>query len=138
MLKTLRDADIVPLGIGYYTAAEAARLLKTPPRKISRWLGGYSYRDAAGQKLQAAPLWRPQLPKLGDGLEIGFRDLIELRFVLAFLRQNIPLNVIRRCLENARVLVGEERPFSTHRFRTDGNSIFLESMREALATNPGE
>jgi uncharacterized protein (DUF433 family) len=138
MLKTIRDADIVPLGIGYYTAAEAARLLKTPSRKILRWLRGYSYLDAAGQKLQAAPLWRPQLPKLGDGLEIGFRDLIELRFVLAFLHHNVPFNVIRCCLENARVLVGEERPFSTHRFLTDGKRIFLESVREAPATNPGE
>jgi len=36
MLESLRDADVVPLGIGYYTAAEAARLLGTSPRKISR------------------------------------------------------------------------------------------------------
>ena len=48
------------------------------------------------------------------------------------------MNVIRRCLENARVLGGDERPFSTHRFLTDGKSIFLESVREALATYPGE
>jgi hypothetical protein len=137
MHASFRDADVVPLGIGYYTAVEAARLLKTSPRKISRWLGGYSYRDATGGTVEAPPLWRPQLPKLGDGLEIGFRDLVELRFVLAFLQQNVPFNVVRRCLENARVIVGEERPLSTHRFRTDGKSIFLESAREALATISG-
>jgi hypothetical protein len=130
MLKSLRDADIIPLGIGYYTAAEAARLLKTSPRNVNRWLGGYSYKDSDGETVQAAPLWRPQLPKLGDQLEIGFRDLIELRFVLAFLKRSVGLNVIRRCLENARAIIGVDYPLSTHRFRTDGKGIFLESLRE--------
>ena len=138
MQKGIREADIVPLGVGYYTIPEAARLLGTPPRNIARWLDGYSYRDADGNAVKAAPLWRTQLPRLGDALEIGFRDLIELRFVLAFLRQNVSLNVIRRCLENARAIVGEERPFSTQSFRTDGRSIFLESLREATRAAPGQ
>jgi hypothetical protein len=138
MLKNVRDADIVPIGIGCYTAAEAARLLKTSPRNISRWLGGYSYRDANGDTMRAPPLWSPQLPRLGSAMEIGFHDLIELRFVLAFLRQNVAFNVIRRCLENARAIIREERPFSTHRFRTDGKSLFLDSLREAHASIPGE
>lgn len=130
MQKSLRDADIVPIGVGYYTATEAARLLKTTPRNISRWLGGYTYKDRDGSVANAAPLWRPQLPRLGGSLEIGFRDLIELRFVLALMKHDVGLNVIRRCIDSARKIIGEERPFSTHRFRTDGNSIFLESLRE--------
>jgi len=77
------------------------------------------------------------LPKLGDVLELGFHDLIELRFVLAFLRQSVGLSVIRRCLDRARKIIGEERPFSTHRFRTDGKSIFLESLREAHVSTDG-
>jgi uncharacterized protein (DUF433 family) len=131
MLGRIREADAIQLGVGYYTAPEAARLLRTSPRNIVRWLGGYSYRSASGDRVEAPPLWRPQLPKLGDSLEIGFHDLIELRFVLAFLGHKISLNVVRRCLENARTLLRVERPLSTHRFRTDGKSIFLESVREA-------
>lgn len=134
MQKSLRDADIVPIGIGYYTAPEAARLLKTTSRTISRWLRGYSYGDADGAVVHAPPLWRPQLPPLGESLEIGFHDLIELRFVLAFLKQDVRLNVIRRCLEKAREIIGEERPFSTRRFRTDGKNIFLESLHETHGT----
>jgi uncharacterized protein (DUF433 family) len=130
MQESLRDAEIVPIGVGCYTAPEAARLLKTKPRNISRWLGGYSYKDRGGNIINVAPLWSPQLPRLVDRLEIGFRDLIKLRFVLAFMQHGVGLNVIRRCLENARKIIGPERPFSTHRFRTDGNSIFLESLRE--------
>jgi uncharacterized protein (DUF433 family) len=131
MQETLRDAEIIPLGIGYYAVPDAARLLKTDPRNIARWLGGYSYRIGDGTVVRAAPLWSPQLPRLGDSLEIGFRDLIELRFVLAFVNHGVGLNVIRHCLENARRIIGEERPFSTHRFRTDGKSIFLESLQQA-------
>ncbi len=130
MQESLRESELVPIGVGYYTAAEAARLLKTEPRNISRWLDGYSYRGRDRHIIKIAPLWRPQLPRLGDSLEIGFRDLIELRFVLAFMKRGVGLSVIRRCLDNARKIVGQERPFSTHRFRTDGNSIFLESLRE--------
>jgi uncharacterized protein (DUF433 family) len=131
MQKSLRDADIVPIGIGYYTVSEAARLLKAEPRNITRWLGGYTYKRGDGTVVRSAPLWRPQLPRIGDSLELGFHDLIELRFVLAFLRHKVGLNIVRRCLENARKIIGEERPLSTHRFRTDGKSIFLESLREA-------
>jgi uncharacterized protein (DUF433 family) len=130
MQERLHNAEIVPIGVGYYTAAEAARLLKTTPRNISRWLGGYSYKVSDGHIVETTPLWSPQLPRLGESLEIGFRDLIELRFVLAFIRHGVGLNVIRRCLDSARKIIGEERPFSTHRFRTDGKSIFLESLRE--------
>jgi len=131
MQESLGDAAIVPIGVGYYTAAEAARLLKTTPRNISRWLGGYPYKVSDGHIIETTPLWNPQLPRLGGSLEIGFRDLIELRFVLAFIRHGVGLNVIRRCLDSARKIIGEERPFSTHRFRTDGKSIFLESLHEA-------
>jgi uncharacterized protein (DUF433 family) len=126
MQKNLSIAESVPIGIGYYTVPEAAQLLKTTPRNISRWLGGYSYKISDGHRVETRPLWSPQLPRLGDSLEIGFRDLIELRFI----RHGVGLNVIRRCLESAREIIGKERPFSTHRFRTDGKSIFLESLRE--------
>ena len=134
MQKTLSAAEIVPIGIGFYTAPEAARLLKTTPRNISRWLGGYSYRKGGGAVVRAAPLWHPQVPHLGGNLELGFRDLIELRFVLAFLQHNVGLNVIRLCLEKARKIIGDDRPFSTHRFRTDGKSIFLDSLSQAEET----
>jgi len=127
------EADIVPFGVGDYTATEAARLLKTSPRTILRWLAGYRYRRADGRQATAPPLWRPQIPRLGQELEIGFHDLIELRFVLAFLSRGVALNVVRRCLENARRMLGEERPLSTHRFRTDGKSIFLDSVAEESA-----
>ena len=97
---------------------------------MRRWLGGYSYREG-GELHQVAPLWEPQLPKAEDHLEVGFRDLIELRFVSAFLNAGLGLKTIRYCLEYARQCVDSDRPFSTRRFQTDGRTIFLDSANSA-------
>ncbi len=72
------------------------------------------------------PLWRPQLPAYEQHIELGFRDLIELRFVAAFREAGLSILTIRRCLEFARSLVRDERPFSTRQFHTDGKTIFFE------------
>lgn len=120
----------VPLGIGYYTVPEASRLLRIPARNINRWLGGYAYRSESGLT-QQPPLWQPELPQAGSHIELGFRDLIELRFVAAFLTAGLGLRTIRNCLDHARECVEDDRPFSTRRFRTDGRTIFLESLRRS-------
>lgn len=120
------------LGIGFYSTSEAARLLNMPAKNIRRWLGGYSYRQN-GQVIQVEPLWTPQLPKFDDHIELGFRDLIELRFVQEFINAGLGLKTIRHCLDYARDCVNDDRPFSTRRFQTDGKTIFLES-----ATSSGD
>jgi uncharacterized protein (DUF433 family) len=124
--KTTASISIL-VGTGSYTAPEAARLLRTPARNINRWLGGYSYRRG-GKEQHVPPLWESQLSIIEEHLEIGFRDLVELRFVKAFIEAGLGLLAIRNCLEYARDLVGDERPFSSRRFRTDGKTIFMESM----------
>src|SRR5882757_3049687 len=98
---TIVRHEAVPLGIGYYSVPEAARLLGMPPRTINRWLGGYSYSNR-GMPSVMEPLWIPQLPKVDGHIELGFRDLIELRFVHAFVKAGLGLYAIRRCLAYAR------------------------------------
>lgn len=119
-----------PLDLGYYCVPEAARLLRVSAKSINRWLGGYSYRDKDGRAVTAQPLWLPEIPRFGSNLELSFRDLIELRFVTAFVSQGVGLNVIRRCLENARRILDEARPLATRKFRTDGRTIFLEALAQ--------
>jgi uncharacterized protein (DUF433 family) len=119
------------LGIGLYSAADASRLLKVPLRNIRRWLGGHTYRR--GDSLHSVPpLWEPALPRFDDHLELDFRDLIELRFVRSFVATGVGLKAVRNCLDYAREVVGSDRPFSTSRFRTDGRTIFLESLGRAV------
>jgi uncharacterized protein (DUF433 family) len=68
-------------------------------------------------------------------IELGFRDLIELRFVSAFIDAGLGILTIRQCLNHAQEIVKDERPFSTHRFQTDGKTIFFEFV-ESVAANP--
>lgn len=121
------------LGIGSYTVPEAARLLRIAPRNINRWLGGYTFAND-GEQTAMPPLWSTQLPSHDDRLELGFRDLIELRFVAAFVKAGLGLKTIRNCLDFARHQVGDERPFSTREFQTDGRTIFLDSLKSSGET----
>lgn len=117
------------LGIGLYTVGEASRLTGISPARIRRWLQGYRYRRD-GETVWADPLWHSQVEDLDDGLTLGFRDLAELRVVKALLNAGLSLQSIRRAIEAARMLVEDERPFSTTRFKTDGRSVFLEVAGE--------
>lgn len=121
---------VPPLGIGYYTSAEAGRLLDIPARNVRRWLGGYDY-TSQGTRAHVAPLWEPELASANRHIELSFRDLIELRFVRAFLGAGLGLRAVRACIDYARVLTNESHPLSTRSFRTDGKTIFLESLRES-------
>lgn len=118
------------LGVGCYSVGDAARLLRMPPLNIRRWLAGYSY-TRNGEKHRVAPLWVPDLPKFEDHIELSFRDLIELRFVHSFTEAGLGLLAIRNCLEYAREVIASDRPFLTSRFRTDGKTIFLESVTKS-------
>jgi uncharacterized protein (DUF433 family) len=123
------SSDETPIGIGYYTVPEAARLLRIRPLNIRRWLGGYRF-EQGDQTIEMPPLWKPQLPGYEHHIELGFRDLIELRFIKAFLDHGLGLKTIRHCLEYARECVEDDRPFSTRRFQTDGKTIFLDSLKD--------
>ena len=113
------------IGIGLYTAAEAEKLVKVPAHRIRRWLLGYTFAHN-GENLRSEPLWQPQLARIGREVELGFRDLMELKFVDAFAKAGVSLQAIRRALSLARKIVGDEHPFWTARFRTDGRIVFLQ------------
>ncbi|CAH0496698.1 DUF433 domain-containing protein [Novosphingobium sp. CECT 9465] len=113
-------------GVGIYTVGEAARMIDMPARNLRRWLSGY---DHDGK--HEAPLWHPQYDIEDDeSLIIGFRDLVEARIVNSLRGLRIGLPTIRRCIARARDLIGDDRPFSTRQFKTDGKSLFLEIWRD--------
>jgi uncharacterized protein (DUF433 family) len=116
------------LGIGLYTASEAAQLLNLSVAKVRRWLGGYR---AAGHEY--APVWTPQLPKLDDQLGLGFLDLMQLRVgARLVLKTDISLQALRKALLliRDRKLIDHDHPLATSRFKTDGRRIFLEIGQE--------
>lgn len=118
-------------GIGIYTAPEAARMVGMSAQTLRRWLLGYDHKDKDAQFRREPALWHPQYePEASDGVLLGFRDLVEARIVSALRRKRIGLPTIRICMDRAREIIGQERPFSTSKFRTDGKSIFLQITRD--------
>lgn len=112
-------------GIGAYTPNEAAKLLQMQPVTLRRWLYGYGY-DHEGEMRAQPPLWQPQYDLDADGPLLGFRDLVEARIVRALRKSHIGLPTIRLCINRAREMLGEDHPFSTRAFKSDGRRIFLE------------
>jgi uncharacterized protein (DUF433 family) len=127
-LKTAEAAQGL-LGVGLYTAPEAAQLIGVPVQRVRRWLTGYAYR-LKGEQAWSEPLWIPQIARSGQEVELGFRDLVELRFVASFVGAGVSVQAIRRALAIARELTGADRPFSTARFHTDGLTVFLQVARQ--------
>lgn len=118
-------------GIGIYTPPEAARMVGMGAKTLRRWLLGYEHPSGANRSRQEDPLWHPQYdPTDDDGVLLGFRDLVEARIVNALRAKHIGLQTIRVCMDRAREIVGQERPFSTSQFKTDGRTIFLEITRD--------
>jgi hypothetical protein len=113
------------IGVGTYTPAEAARLLRVPAPKIVRWLRGHVVKGKSYQ-----PLWRPEI-SLGDGRTfLGFRDLMEVRVADAFISQGLPPVRVRTAIALAREVIGQDYPLSTNQFGTDGREIFLKVVEE--------
>lgn len=113
------------VGIGLYTPTEASRLVGVPASKIIRWLKGHRFLSR-----QYRRLWTPQVD-LGDGhIYLGFRDLMEIRVANAFIARGLGPQKVRRAIEIAHSILGEERPLSTAKFRTDGLTVFLELKKQ--------
>lgn len=116
-------------GVGLYSFADAARFIGAKPRDLRRWTLGYAHKTKNGDDAFSSPLWRTQLADTNvEGL--GFKDLIEIRFVLAFRQEGVSLQVIRRTLEVARERLASPYPFTCKKFRTDGKRIFMEVIEE--------
>jgi uncharacterized protein (DUF433 family) len=108
-------------GVGIYTVPEAARITGVRPARIRRWLKGY----------ESSPrVWAPELPEVEGSLALGFRDLIEVRFVDAFRNYGVSWKTLRLAAERASEILQDSHPFSTRRFKTDGRKIFAELVSE--------
>jgi uncharacterized protein (DUF433 family) len=117
--------DAAAIDIGIYTVPQARRLTGISGARIRRWLRGYEY-GRSGARRQSSPVWHTQLAPADDQFVLGFLDLMEVRFVDAFLKAGLSLAKIRRAAQLAKELVGKDHPFSTQKFRTDGQRIFAQ------------
>lgn len=116
------------LGVGIYSIPEASRLTGVSADAIRRWLWGSRRRAADGTPVHSAPLWSPQIPVIDHSKALGFRDLIEIRFVDHFKKNGLSLRSIRGIIGAATELVEASYPLSTVRFKTDGKRVLAEVL----------
>jgi uncharacterized protein (DUF433 family) len=111
---------------GIYTIPYASRLTGVSASRMRRWLRGYRYhRDERTRSLP--PLWEGQWEPIDHHLALGFLDLMEIRFVDAFLKAGVSWTTLHRARARAKELFKVSHPFSTNRFVTDGREILLET-----------
>ncbi|MFZ1221409.1 MAG: hypothetical protein WAO00_19115 [Chthoniobacterales bacterium] len=112
------------LNAGLYTVSEAARLTRISTGKIRRWLKGYDFKS--GERVRHSDaVWQGELAPIENKLALSFRDLLELRFVDAFIRAGVSWRTMRRAHAKAQAQLKNTHPFCSNRIFTDGRSILL-------------
>jgi uncharacterized protein (DUF433 family) len=110
---------------GIYSLGDVSRLTGVSTGRIRRWPRGYRYRS--GKKTYTSPpLWQGQWRPIERCLALGFLDLIEVRFVDAFLHAGISWATMHQARARAQDVFGVSHPFCTCRFVTNGREIFVQ------------
>lgn len=112
------------LSQGIYTIPEASRLTGVSSCRIRRWLKGYDFKVKNSQH-HSNPVWQGQHPPLKGKLAVGFHDLMEIRFVEAFLAAGVSWKTMRAAHEAAKSELRDNHPFCSNRFVTDGKRILM-------------
>lgn len=125
-VESLRQSTNDPVAGGFYTVREAARLLGiAQPSKITGWLHGHKSRGRG-------PIIQRQYQPIEGAQELGFLDLIEVRFVEHFRKQGVSLQGLRRAAETARDQWKQQHPFATSstKYLTDRIEVFSKTARD--------
>ncbi|MGH7717675.1 MAG: DUF433 domain-containing protein [Steroidobacteraceae bacterium] len=132
----LMSEEVIRLGVGIYSRADAARLLGISAQRLRRWVGGYTYwlRSATNTTRRARPaLIQSDLPIVDDTLALSFVELMELRVVVRLLDLGVPLQRIRTAAGIAAKEFATQHPFASERVFTDGRQVFAAVSGEAVA-----
>ncbi len=112
------------LGLGIYSPADGARLLRVPAVSLRRWAQGYTYWDADHQaRHKSGPVTRPDLPVIRGQRALSFLELMELRVVAKLRRKGISLQQIRDAARIAREVLHTRHPFASRRIFTDRKRV---------------
>jgi uncharacterized protein (DUF433 family)/DNA-binding transcriptional MerR regulator len=117
------------LNTGLYTVPEAAKLTRVSAGKIRRWIKGYDFRSGKSLRHSEA-VWQGEIQPLENKLALSFKDLLELRFVDAFIRAGVSWRTMRRAHSKAQNELGTTHPFCSNRISTDGKNILLRQAEE--------
>src|ERR1700674_4222264 len=89
------------IGSGLYTIAEAARLTGISEGRVRRWIKGYTF-QRSGEPRTSPPVVLGEYAATDSGaIALSFVDLIEVRFVDAFLKKGVKWPVLRKAHDKA-------------------------------------
>ncbi len=126
IVRKLVKSSTDPVSGGFYTVKEAARLLNiAQPARVKDWLHGR-------KDTSTGPVLKRQYDPLSTAYEVGFWDLLEVRFVEHFRSQGISLQSLRKAAATARDVLKQQHPFalSKAQFITDRRAIFLQTAQQ--------
>ena len=107
-----------------YTFSEAARLAKTTPGTIKRWIVGTK---------TSIPLFEPAHLDERDPAVVSFVQLVEVVVASNFRRKgNVSLEVVRKAHHNARNRLGVEYPFASLKLEPLAGHIILRLRQDKL------
>lgn len=118
------------IGRGVYSVPEAERLTGIPAKRIRRWTQGYEI-TWSGLRRRSAPIVANAIAtELGGDAALDFADLIEIRFLDAFLEYGVSWKSVRTAALRAKELLNLEYPFSSRKFLTDRHTILAKLVNE--------
>lgn len=117
------------IGRGVYTVAEAARFTRIPERRLHRWTQGYQ-RVVGGRRRTLPPAIGARHREADGAPVLEFLDLIEARFLNAFLNEGVSWPTIHLAAKQAAEILHLSHPFSSQRFFTDGRAILMQLASE--------
>ncbi|MFN8636983.1 MAG: DUF433 domain-containing protein [Chloroflexota bacterium] len=118
----IQSVAIESLTAPRYSFAEADRLAGVSRGTARRWLAGYAYRDAGGQRAVMPPmtLGKPAADAA------SFLDVVEIVAIGRLKRADFSTKAIRQIVQNCQQILGVSRPLTSVRFKVGGREIFVD------------
>ncbi len=108
-----------------YSIPEAAHYLRIPRSTLRSWVLGSRYLTASGPK----PFKPPIRIANRKTSQLSFVNLVEAHVLWAIRREHeLPLQKVRRAIDFLAEQFGAMHPLATHRFETDGISLFVSKV----------
>ncbi|MFQ5704599.1 MAG: DUF433 domain-containing protein [Gemmatimonadales bacterium] len=126
--------DLPRLGVGVYTRADAARLLRLTPSRVGRWSKGYSYwlgYTPEPEQRKQPPVVRRRRPDIGGLYWLSFLELMELRIVRALVvDRGLSLQYVRKLGDLGSRIFDTPYPLASRRIFVEGQRVFASLSRD--------
>jgi uncharacterized protein (DUF433 family)/DNA-binding transcriptional MerR regulator len=116
------------IGNGIYTYKEAAEITGINPNTIRRWIEGYQRTDSNSP---ISPIFQSDYAKIESKKALSFMDVIEILFIKSFQKYGLSIQLIRKAVEKASLILSSQHPFAMKKFYTDGKTILARIARES-------